>query len=420
MTAFFLFIYNVLFAVFLAILIPFGLIFSSNFRRNFFYKTKERFAIWDFKRSLLKKTLWFHCSSIGEVRAVEPLLYAFKDDKTQIVLTVATKTAREYAKNLKSIDFIALFPLDLYPLMSKAFEIINPVLFFPIETELWPSMFYSAHAKKIKIVGVNGRISEKTFKTYNKMSFFWSGFISFIDAVLARSEDDAKRYEALSKGKVKTFVTGNIKYDRDFSVGASRADFNLTEDDIVWTAGSIREDEIAAIIEVYKTLIKTYPNIKMFIAPRHIDKIENIKTALDRAKVPFTLFSSQLHKGIGFAAAAVVDVFGKLQDIYSISDLCFIGGSLIDKGGQNPIEAAAYSKPVLFGKYMDNFKMEAKLLTDSGGAIVVKNAADLAKISLNLLSDKQKLKDMGAKALHTVKSQKGSIQLTIEKIKEFL
>ncbi|MDR0823211.1 MAG: hypothetical protein LBN20_05490 [Endomicrobium sp.] len=417
MTAFFLFIYNFLFAVFFIILIPFGLIFSSNFRRNFFYKTKERLAIWDFKCDISKKTLWFHCSSIGEVRAVEPLLSSLKDDKTQIVLTVVTKTAREYAKDLKSIDFIALLPLDLYPIMSKAFKIINPDIFLPIETELWPSMFYSAHRKKIKIVSVNGRISEKTFRTYNKMSFFWAGFISLIDTVLARSADDAQRYEILSKGKTKTFVTGNIKYDRDFSSGASRTDFNLKEDDIVWTAGSIREDEIEAIIEVYKILIKTYPNIKMFIAPRHIDKIENIKTALDKAKIPFTLFSSGIHRESG--SAILVDVFGKLQDIYSISDICFIGGSLIDKGGQNPIEPAAYAKPVLFGKYMSNFKMEAKLLTDNGGALIVKNASDLAQVSINLLSDRQKLKDMGAKALQTVKSQKGSIKLTIDKIREF-
>ncbi|MDR3243134.1 MAG: hypothetical protein LBT79_00115, partial [Elusimicrobiota bacterium] len=239
----FLFIYNVLFALFLVILIPFGLIFSSNFRRNFFYRTSERIASWRFNPDLSKDRLWFHCSSIGEVRAAEPLLCALKDSNTQIILTVVTKTAREYAKDLKFLDFTALFPLDLYPFTARAFKIIKPTVFLPIETELWPSLLYAASAKKIKIISVNGRISQKTFNSYKAFSFFWSPFIKLIDIVLARSFDDAKRYEILSKGSVKTFVTGNIKYDRDFSCQSSRDLFYIKDEDIVFTAGSIREGE---------------------------------------------------------------------------------------------------------------------------------------------------------------------------------
>jgi len=415
----FLFIYNVLFALFLIVLIPFALIFSSNFRRNFFYRTSERIASWRFKPDLSKDRLWFHCSSIGEVRAAEPLLCALKDSNTQIILTVVTKTAREYAKDLKFLDFTALFPLDLYPFTARAFKIIKPTVFLPIETELWPSLLYAASAKKIKIISVNGRISQKTFNSYKAFSFFWSPFIKLIDIVLARSFDDAKRYEILSKGSVKTFVTGNIKYDRDFSCQSSRDLFYIKDEDIVFTAGSIREGEDKHIIEAYKILSRQMPNIKFFIAPRHIDKIGEIEALLTKEKIAYTIFS-KMQKDLALENNIVlIDIFGKLQEVYSISDICFIGGSFIDKGGQNPIEAAAYGKAVLFGQYMDNFKTEAKLLIDNGGAMIVKNAQDLAEQSIILLSDRQKLKEMGQKALQTVQSQKGSVQLTIEKIKEF-
>ncbi|MDR0485857.1 MAG: hypothetical protein LBH29_03940 [Elusimicrobiota bacterium] len=424
MTALLLLIYNILTICFFCIITPFALLFSSNFRRNFSYKTKERFVLWDFpspnntepSSQIKTKRIWFHCSSIGEVRAAEPLFKMLKSGGgISIVLTVVTKTARKYAENIKDIDFISLFPLDIYPLMSRAFNIIKPDILAPIETEIWPSLLFAAHIKKVKIISVNGRISDKTFKFYKFFSFFWSAFISCIGLVLARSAEDGAHYKVLSKNKSRIIVCGNIKYDRDFNASADRKKFNLKDGDFVFTAGSIREGEEESLISVYKEVSKQYPNLKFFLAPRHLEALQTIKNILSEKGIPYSLFSElSLKENQNFI---IVDVFGVLQDIYSISDLCFIGGSLIDKGGQNPIEAAAYSKAVLFGKFMDNFKTEAQNLLEAGGAIAVSDTLDLQKQVLNLLSDRGKLFEMGKKAFEAVKKQKGSLKLAAEALR---
>jgi 3-deoxy-D-manno-octulosonic-acid transferase len=381
---------------------------------------KERLVIWKNIPKFSSKTIWFHCASIGEVRAIEPLFPFLKKDNISIVLTVVTKTARQYASEIKDIDYLSLFPIDIYPLTLKAFNLIKPSIFAPIETEIWPSLLYVAHSHKVKIIGINGRISQKTFKVYKFLSFFWGRFINLMDIVLARSEEDAKHYKALSNNKVETIISGNIKYDRDFNSNIKKADFNLAADDIVLTAGSIREGEEKLIIDAYKTVSKKLLNLKFFLAPRHLNAISLIKQILSDNNIPFSLFSELKSSGKPLNNFIIVDVFGKLQDIYSISDLCFIGGSLINKGGQNPIEAAAFAKPVLFGKYMDNFKTESSFLINGGGALTVADEKDLANLIIMLLADKQKLSDMGKRALQTVQSQRGSIKLTIEKLRELL
>jgi len=419
MPAILLTIYNLLFAV---LLIPASvviLIFSGKYRKEVFYKLPERFAFWSKPQKSAKKTIWLHCASLGEVRAVEPLIDALCGDYF-IVLTTLTKTGREYAEKINKTGFTAFLPLDLYPLMCKAFKIINPDLLVLVETELWASMLCCAHIKNVKIMTVNARMSEKTFKFYNLTKFFWKSFAGFIDMVLARNEDDAERFSKLIGGRTGISVSGNIKYDRDFSVNASRADFGLKNDDLVFSAGSTREGEEEIIAASYKKLREKYKNIKFFTAPRHLSRIEKVKDILKNEGIEFSLFSEVLANKAAEHNFVLVDVFGKLQSIYAVSDICFTGGSIVKKGGQNPIEPAAYGKPVLFGKNMDNFKTESETLVKYGGGIIVSGAADLAETADKLFSHKDLLIKTGQNALKAVESQKGAVGITVKKIKESL
>ncbi|MDR2860560.1 MAG: hypothetical protein LBV66_01855 [Elusimicrobiota bacterium] len=415
MTAILLFIYNFLFASLLIILAIPAFIFSKRFRTELNYNLSERFALIKPFVKENKKIIWFHCASLGEVRAIEPVLDKLKNDFS-IVLTVNTKTGREYAANIKDIAMVSLFPLDIYPLMLKFLDKVKPDLFILVETELWASMLYAAHKKKVKTVVVNARISDKTYNIYRKLGFFWKPLIGFIDIVLARSKEDGDRFAFFSGGNMKVSVTGNIKYDRDFSLSAAREKMGLTESDIVFTAGSTREGEERIIARVYKRIIAKYPDIKFFLAPRHINRIDEIKTILDSMSIKYSLFS----KAGAQNNFIIIDTFGKLQDIYSVSDICFVGGSIVNKGGQNPIEPAAYAKPVLFGRYMQNFKTEADILLSYGGAVKVSTTVGLTRQILKLLSDKNMLKEMGENALYAVKSQRGAVSAATDKIKELL
>ncbi|MCL2335461.1 MAG: hypothetical protein FWC57_05295 [Endomicrobia bacterium] len=409
-------IYNLLFAAMLVPAALFLLLFSGKYRKEVFYKLSERFAFWNKLPRSEKKTVWLHCASLGEVRAVEPLISGLSSDYF-VVLTALTKTGREYAEKINKTGFSAFLPLDLYPLMCKAFKAIKPDLLVLVETELWPSMLYCAHKKGVKIMTINARMSEKTFKFYNFAGFFWRPFVRFIDIVLARNAGDAGRFARLAGGRTEVYVSGNIKYDRDFSVNASRKDFGLNDGDLVFSAGSTREGEEAAVAAAYKKLSEKYADIKFFMAPRHLSRIEKVKDILKAAGIKFSLFSDVLLTKSAERGFILVDVFGKLQSIYAVSDICFVGGSIVEKGGQNPIEPAAYGKPVLFGRNMENFKTEAETLIKYGGGIIVSGADDLAVTADKLLSHKDLIAETGQNALKAVESQKGAVAITIKEIK---
>ncbi|MCL2144732.1 MAG: hypothetical protein FWH43_04485 [Endomicrobia bacterium] len=421
MATVFIIIYNILLAT---VLIPasiFILLFSGKYRKEIFYKISERFAKWDYTaKQNSKKTVWIHCSSLGEVRAVEPVLEQLKDG-CNIILTVITKTGRVYGEKIKTPDFVSLLPLDFYPLMNKAFKTVKPDILILVETELWASMLYAAKKHNIKILTVNGRMSAKSFKIYGSLKFFWKYFTDSIDLIMARSPEDAERFAALSGRKENVFVSGNIKYDRDFNVKSLRSDFGLAQGDKVFTAGSIRETEDEIVADAYLKINARGDGsrIYFFAAPRHLSKISSVKKTLAGKKIEYVLFSSLEAGKTPEKNFILVDVFGKLQSIYAISDVCFVGGSIVNKGGQNPIEPAACGKPVLFGKNMDNFKTESEILLKYGGGINVSGSDDIVFKTEEFFSDKDLMEKTGAKALEAVNSQKGSVKITVNKIKEY-
>ncbi|MDR1940731.1 MAG: hypothetical protein LBQ47_00175 [Endomicrobium sp.] len=413
MTTIFLFIYNLFF---ISLLIPASLlllIFSSKYRKEIFYKLPERFALWNYSKNSSKKTIWIHCASLGEVRAVEPVIEGLKDDFF-IVLTALTKSAREYAQKMNKAHFCALLPLDIYPLVLKAFKIVKPDVFVIVETELWVSSLCGAKRAGAKIMTVNGRMSEKSFKMYKKLRFFWRPFIKLIDYICARTAADAQRFAFLSGKTDNISVGGNVKYDRDFKVNSKRSDFGLKDGGIVFTAGSTRDFEEEIIAQSYVKIKKSYPDIKFFLAPRHLSRLGEVKKILAKYDISYSLFS-QKQDGKNFI---LVDVFGKLQSVYAVSDISFVGGSLVNKGGQNPIEPAAYAKPVLFGPYMENFETEADVLLKYGGAFKVLNADEIVLKIIELVCNKELRIKAGENAAKAVESQKGAVKRTVEKIRE--
>lgn len=410
----YLIVYNILFVLSLP-LIVFAILFNNKHRKDFFYKLLERFAVYKpLCKNSKKTTVWIHCASLGEVIAAEPILNGLQD--YYVVLTTITKSGREYAQKLQKADFVTLLPLDIYPIMNKAFNSIKPNILVLVETELWATMLYTASHKNIKTIIINGRMSEKSYKSYKKLKFFWNRFVGLISVIIARSKDDADRFNFLTSSKSNVIVSGNVKYDSNFTTRSKRDDFLLSEDDFIFIAGSTRKGEDEIIADVYNKIVPDFSKIKFFLAPRHLSRIEDVIEILEDRHIKYSLFST----GDFSNNFILIDIFGKLQSVYSISDVCYVGGSIVDKGGQNPIEPAAYGKPVLFGKNMGNFKTEAESLVKAFGALIVEDSDDLAKKIREFISNKQLSETIGKNALKTVNSQKGVASFTIEKIKENL
>ncbi|WP_095558857.1 3-deoxy-D-manno-octulosonic acid transferase [Candidatus Endomicrobiellum trichonymphae] len=156
--------------------------------------------------------------------------------------------------------------------------------------------------------------------------------MGLIDVVIARSNDDAGRFAFLTAEKSKIVVSGNIKYDRDFILNSKREYFSLIGEDFVFTVGSIREGEEEIISDVYNKIKSSSGRIKFFLAPRHLSRVKGIMKILEDKSIKYSLFSSGDFRN----KFILVDVFRKLQSIYSVSDVCYVGGSIVNKGGQNP------------------------------------------------------------------------------------
>lgn len=408
--------YNCLLLIFLVPILLAIVLAGKKNRQEFFYCIKERLSQWNIPQlDKNKKTVWIHCASLGEAKAVEPMIPHLQGNN--IIVSTITKSAREYVAKIKGISYFALAPVDVYPFISSILKKIKPDVLILIETEFWPSMITCANKLGTKIITVNGRISKGAYPYYRLTKFFWKPFLTLIDYISVRNEHDYKRFVSLTGNKDKVGITGNIKYDRDFtSETITKGDLFLADNDLILTAGSTREGEEAILLKIFVQLKNIFTNLKLIIAPRHIARVNEISSLIKKNNLSFELFSKLTDKK---KDVIIIDVFGKLQTIYSISDIVFIGGSMVNKGGQNPIEAAAYSKPIIFGKYMYNFENESASLKNNG-AFEINTKEEFYETAIKLLNDKELRQDAGKKALEVVKNQKGAIEKNIKIIKEYL
>ncbi|WP_413854011.1 3-deoxy-D-manno-octulosonic acid transferase, partial [Candidatus Ruminimicrobium bovinum] len=307
-------------------------------------------------------------------------------------------------------------PVDIYPFVVSAVSKIKPDMLILIETEIWPSLIYCVKKYGAKVVVVNGRISKNAFKYYKITSLFWKQFLNLTDAVLVRNETDFKYFGSILGSSKKLEITGNIKYDRNWQNATLTRDMlSYKEDDLILVAGSTKNNEEKSLTDVYISLKNKYKNLKLIIAPRHITRISEISNMLKQKNIKFSLMSQSIGEEV-----LLVDVFGKLQSLYSVADIVFVGGSLINSGGQNPIEPSAYAKPIIFGKYMFNFESEADLLKKSNAAFEVNDKKELEETIDKLLTDKNLRLSVGKNALAVVEEQKGNIDRNINLIKKWI
>ncbi|MHB9155170.1 MAG: 3-deoxy-D-manno-octulosonic acid transferase, partial [Endomicrobiales bacterium] len=340
-----IFIYNtVLFILFLPAMLFLMLRYRRRFAAEFFYRYRERLGTWKMPagKEDTRPLLWFHCASLGEARAAEPLIRELKDFR--ILLTTVTFSGREYARTNSLGDLLYYAPLDFSFLVAKAVSPLKPRGLVLVETELWPGMIAAAKKAGAKVVLANGRLSSHSYPFYRDLSFFWKPVLGRIDHLCARSPEDAERFVSIGFPESRAEVTGNIKYDRTFpATGRDREEFRLAAADTVWVCGSTRPGEEEILAGVFNALRKKYASLKLVIAPRHVERARQVAALLDRNHIRSSLRSRPAAADF---ECLVVDTFGELQALYALSDLAFVGGSLVDKGGQNPIEPAAFSKPV--------------------------------------------------------------------------
>jgi len=381
---------------------------------------KKRWGI-ELPKPSLKKNIWIHALSVGEVLSSIPLVEKLrKECDLDIVFTVTTRKGMEIAlRNLENkVELITFFPFDFPFSMRRFVRRINPYMFILIETDVWPFLLKYLSSKKIKSFLVNGRISPKSQKKYKRFCWIARDIFDCFELCMVQSEEEKEKLLELGVDEEKVINTGNIKFDRKIEYVEEkqywRKLFGIKENDIVWISGSTHEGEEKIILEAYKRLREKVKNIKLIIAPRDIKRSEEVlKIAQDMG------FKADLRSRLRRGKEVVIlDTIGELSKIYSIADISFVGGSLVPFGGHNLLEPAAFGCPILFGPHVFNFQEIAFFLEKEKGGIVVKDASELYENIFLLIQDSSLRKRMGKASFSFIEKNRGAIDKVISLIKE--
>jgi 3-deoxy-D-manno-octulosonic-acid transferase len=259
-----------------------------------------------------------------------------------------------------------------------------------VETEIWPNCAYNLHKRNIPLVLINGRISPKSFNNYRKVAFFTTHILRFFSYFLMQSEIDATRIMQMGAEEAKVEIAGNLKYDikpdlTPEDIIELKEKLCIKESDNIVIAGSTHNGEESIILDTFLHLKENLPNLKLIMVPRHPERYDEVIKVFKLKEVSFCRRSQK--ETFDKASIMLLDTMGELSTFYAIADVAFVGGSIIEKGGHNPLEPAVYSVPVVVGPHTFNFLDITKYMVQAGGAIQVQSKDDLYSVFFDLLTD---------------------------------
>ena len=359
------------------------------------------------------KVIWVHCVSVGEFNAARPLIDQILDiyPEHKLAITTTTITGAEAVRNHYQDRVIHyFFPFDLPFIVGSFVNKINPVACILLETEIWPNLINNLNKKAIPVVLVNARLSERSFSKYQRFSSnLVQKTLNQLTLIASQNEHSSERFLSLGVSPNKVVTVGNLKFD------SNEKDNPNTTQSLQQMIGQRRVVVFASTREgEEKKIIKSYVNTKdkfdalMIIIPRHPQRFDEVYNLIVDSGLDVKRRSDGLRCDEN-TQVLLGDSMGELLSYYSVCDIAFIGGSLIDTGGQNMLEAAATSKPILFGPSVFNFEQIAQLLLEKDAAIQVDDADDLMKTISSLLLDDPKRQKLGENAKNLLEKHRGAI-----------
>ena len=293
---------------------------------------------------------------------------------------------------------------------------IKPQVSIIVETEIWPYFAYSCKKRNIPLFIINARISDKSYGQYRRMKFFFKKILQNYCAVYAQSIEDMDKFVSIGMKRENVEMMGNLKFDvkrTDENVDIGQENFRIL------LAGSTHKPENEIVINNYKKLKEKFGDLKLLIAPRHMERVPDIKNLLEKYNLSYGLRSCN-DKFSCEIDVIILDTLGELKKMYSICHLAFIGGSFNKTGGHNPLEAAIYEKPVVSGPSIFNFKDIYDILCKSGAGKVVKTPDEMSEYLRNLLENQPEYEKTKEASHKVFEAQRGAIEFVIDKLKAVL
>ena len=412
-------IYDVFFFVFSLAYLPYLIIkgkADSSFRERFGKLPRP------FEGIGRLRPIWIHAVSVGEVLAVKNFVEKLhaKFPERRIVLSTTTKTGNDIARRALNENILKFyFPLDFSCVVKRVVNLINPSLLIIVETELWPNLILELARRKIPVAVINGRISDRSFKGYKKIKFFFKDILKMVSVFSMRSKRDAENIKNLGAPEKNVRITGNMKFDiadRPHSTGAAGIVSDAVGDGKLLIAGSTHWPEEEIITDIYARLREQFQDLRLLIAPRHIDRAKAIKRMIEDKGLEAVLLSDTAGEAQKEKRVLVLDTLGELGQLYRLATIVFMGGSLLKRGGHNIAEPAVFGTPIVFGPYMFNFRDMARSFLENEAAIKVKNRKELLETLKMLLKDGNKRAVLGRNAKELIKNSNGATERNIQEL----
>jgi 3-deoxy-D-manno-octulosonic-acid transferase len=361
------------------------------------------------------RPIWIHAVSVGEVMAAHPLIRELKKkypDRKLILSTVTVTGNYTARRRVPEADAVFFFPFDYPWVVRRVIRGINPLIVLIAETELWPNFFRELKKAGIPSAVINGRISVNSYKNYMKFRKFFNLVFQNVDLFCMQSDADALRIKDIGAAPDKLIVTGNLKFDQKIPSTQSLPPLIQPGRKVI-TAGSTHRGEEEALLEIFTQLRMKYPDLTLILAPRHPERFDEVAGIIN--KMGYECQRRTRLKGM-VKDVLLLDTIGELRAFYSLCDIAFVGGSLVKVGGHNLLEPAAMKKPVIFSKYMFNFKEISEALLSAGGGIMVRDKTELFSRIEELLADKVRATRMGERAFQVIEMNSGAAKKTINAV----
>jgi len=376
--------------------------------------------------------IWLHAVSVGEITGCVEFLRRLRAGfpNTGLFVSTSTLAGRATADDMLRglADGIFYAPVDYVCVVRQVLRILQPSVVVIAETEIWPNLLRETKRTGAAIAIVNGRISDRAISRYRKLGWFFSSVLPAVDAILAQSEEMRERFVELGARAVQVHASGNFKYD--FEPRMADADspvrklIGRTGPEKIWIAAStMPPDEDDAVIAAFRDLAGRHTKLMLILAPRKPAAFDEAAAKLSAAGVRHLRRRNlqdnlQNHDTLELPGALLLDSIGELSGLFSVADVVFMGGTLVDRGGHNILEPALFAKPIAMGPHMENFRAIAADFLAASACVEIPNAAGLADAIGKLLDSPEAAQEMGRRAYACAQAKRGASERAAEVVRE--
>jgi 3-deoxy-D-manno-octulosonic-acid transferase len=366
--------------------------------------------------------IWFHTVSVGEFIAALPLIEAclIRWPGIQILITTMTATGSERVRSVLGdrVEHCYL-PYDMSACVNHFLKRVRPRLCVILETELWPNYLRLLHHRKIPVLLVNARLSDRSYRGYLKIRPIVKDILGYLTRILVQTLIEADRFLKLGAVPAQISVSGNIKFDLKLPTDlVSKGDFYRAcfgKDRLVWLVASSHAPEESLILQAFQSVQKKIPHILLCWVPRHPDRFAAVGERCKAAGLSVCLGSSE--RAVAASESVfVLDRMGALLYAYAACDVAFVAGSFAPIGGHNPLEPAALGIPVIVGPHVFNFEWITALLREAGALVQVSDVSSLVEAVCDLLEAPDRRQQMGDTGRAVVLAHQGVVGRVMDEI----